>query len=303
MPFDTRLLTGLNVLASVVETGSFVRAGEAMGLTQSAVSRSIQRLEERLAFRLLERTSKAVRLTDEGRRFWQEARPLLDRLEEVTEDAVSSTGTVRGCLRVNVEPAFCRLVLAAKLGGFLNRHPELRVELFVRDALGDLVADGFDVAVRFGGAPGAGLSGRCLSQVRIVTCASPAYLKRCGHPRTPADLVKEGHECLLFRNPASGVPYPWEFHRRKKRLRVPVAGRLVVNDAPAYLEACLAGVGIAQLLHLGIEPLLATGKLIDLFADYPDERFPLWAYYPARQVVPAKLRAWLDFLGNAGEVA
>ncbi len=298
MAFDTRLLTGLNVLAAVLETGNFVRAGEAIGLTQSAVSRAIQRLEERLGFRLLERTSKAVRLTDEGRRFCQEALPLLERLEEVSEDAVRSTGAVRGCLRVNVEPAFCRLVLAPRLGTFLEAYPELRVELFVRDGLGDLVADGFDVAVRFGEAPVAPLTGRCLQQVRIVTCASSTYLARRGRPRTPGDLVKAQHECLLFRNPTTGLPFAWEFHRRRQRARVAVDGRLVMNDALTYLEACLAGVGVAQLLQLGLEPMLAEGKLIDLFPDYPDERFPLWAYYPSRQVMPGKLRVWLEFLAG-----
>ena len=299
MAFDTRLLANLNVLAAVVQAGNFRRAGELLGLTQSAVSRAIQRLEERLTIRLFERSATATRLTEEGRRFCQEMLPALTRLEEVVEGTVHRSKDVRGQLRLNVEPAFGRLALAPRLAAFLQAHPGLHLELVARDHLGDLVADGFDASIRFGRQESSTLSSRQVFEVRVVTCASPEYLARRGKPRHPADLIKDGHECLLFRNSATGRPFSWDFVRGKKRLSsLAVTGRLTLNDDQTYREACLAGMGVAQLLHLGLEPLLREGKLIDLFPDWPDEYFPLWAYYPARSFVSAKLGALLDFLEN-----
>lgn len=298
MAFDTRLLNGLNVLAAVVNAGNFVRAGELLGLTQSAVSRAIQRLESRLEVRLLERTSKSVRLTDEGRCFFREAMPLLLRLEEVAEGTVRSAGRVSGRLRVNVEPGFARMALAPKLGPFLQMYPGLHLELMIRDRLGDLVADGFDAAVRFGEPEPSSLIARRLCEVRIITCASPQYLGRHGRPFRPTDLVERKHACLLFRNPATGSPYEWEFHRGKKRVSISATGPITVNDSATYLELCLAGVGVAQMLDFGIAPLLKNGSLVNLFPEWVDEKFPLWAYYPSRQFVSAKLRLFLDFLAT-----
>jgi DNA-binding transcriptional LysR family regulator len=147
---DPRFLSGLPVLAAVIESKSFVRAGESLGMTQSGVSRAIQRLEERLGIRIFERTSKMMRLTEDGSEFCKEALPLLSQLEEVAEGVQNVSGMVRGHLRVNVDPTFARLFLAPRIGEFLETHPSLRMELVIRDRLGDMVAEGFDAAIRFG---------------------------------------------------------------------------------------------------------------------------------------------------------
>ena len=296
MAIDPRLFSGLGVFAAVLEAGNFVRAGDALGLTQSAVSRSIQRLEERLGVRLFERTSKTIRLTEDGERFCAEALPLFSQLGDVAEGMVKASGKARGRLRINVEPSFARLFLAPRLGSFLKANPEVRLEVLVRDRLGDLVAEGVDAAILFGEPVPSALIARRLLQVHILTCASPEYLARCGRLRKPADLEAEKHECLLFRDPATGKPFPWEFHRGKKRLSVNVAGRVVVNDALTYVALCVAGNGVAQLIDLTIEPLLKNGKLISLFPEWTDELFPLYVYYPSRPFVPAKLRVFLDFI-------
>jgi DNA-binding transcriptional LysR family regulator len=298
MAFDTRLLTGLNVLAAVLDSGNFVRAGHALGLSQSGVSRSIQRLEERLEVRLFERTSKSMRLTDEGKRFCEDVLPLLSRLEEVAEGTIRSAGSVRGHLRINVDPTFARLVLAPRIGSFLKKYPELHLDLIVRDQMGDLVAEGVDAAVRFGEPEPSGLIARRLLLARILTCASPRYLASRERPKSPRDLAKQGHECLLFRDSVTGRAFPWEFHRGKQRLTVPVTGRLTVNDALTQIEACVAGCGVAQVLDMSVTALLKKGMLINLFPVWSDELFPLYAYYPSRHFVPAKLRAFLDFLAE-----
>jgi DNA-binding transcriptional LysR family regulator len=301
MVVDSRLFSGLGVFVAVLEAGNFVRAGEALGLTQSAVSRSVQRLEERLGVRLLERTSKTIRLTEDGERFCAEALPLFSQLGEVAEGMVKAAGKARGRLRINVESSFARLFLAPRLGAFLKAYPEVRLELLVRERLGDLVAEGIDAAILFGEPVPSALIARRLLQVHILTCASPDYLARCGRPRKPADLEAEQHECLLFRDPATGKPFPWEFHRGRNRLSVNVTGRVIVNDALTYVALCVAGNGIAQLIDLTIEPLLKNGKLINLFPEWTDELFPLYVYYPSRHSVPAKLRVFLDFLVSSLE--
>jgi DNA-binding transcriptional LysR family regulator len=301
MAVDSRLFSGLGVFAAVLEAGNFVRAGEALGLTQSAVSRSVQRLEERLGVRLLERTSKTIRRTEDGERFCAEALPLFSQLGEVAEGMVKAAGKARGRLRIDVESSFARLFLAPRLGAFLKAYPEVRLELLVRERLGDLVAEGIDAAILFGEPVPSALIARRLLQVHILTCASPDYLARCGRPRKPADLEAEQHECLLFRDPATGKPFPWEFHRGRNRLSVNVTGRVIVNDALTYVALCVAGNGIAQLIDLTIEPLLKNGKLINLFPEWTDELFPLYVYYPSRHSVPAKLRVFLDFLVSSLE--
>ena len=296
MTSDPRFLSGLPVLAAVIESKNFNRAGEALGLTQSGVSRAIQRLEERLGIRILERTSKMVRLTEEGKAFCEEALPLLSQLEEVAEQAQNVSGTVRGQLRVNVDPTFARLFLAPRIGTFLEAHPSLRLELMASDRLGDMVADGFDTAIRFGEPEPSALIIRRLLQVRVLTCASPDYLKRRGRPRVPQELETQNHECLLFRDSATGRPFPWEFHQGKKRLTVAVNGQLTLNDALTQLDACKAGHGVAQIFDLDIGHLLKSEKLINLFPSWTDELFPLYFYYTSRRIIPAKLRAFLDFV-------
>ncbi|WP_158924739.1 LysR family transcriptional regulator [Acidisphaera sp. S103] len=294
MAFDSRLLAGIGVLTAVVESGSFVRAGEALGLTPSGVSRAVGRLEGRVGVRLFDRTPRAVTLTDEGRRFHAQVLPLLAGLEEAATDAGGSAAEVRGRLRVNVDPWFARLVLAPRLAGFLDAHPALSVELVVRDTLGELVAEGFDAAVRFGEPEPSGLVARKLLETRILTCASPGYLARNGTPLHPNDL--ERHACLMFRDSVTGRPFAWEFCRGDEVVAVKVNGRMVLNDLATKLAACAAGCGVAQTIALGVDSLLASGELVQILPDWADERFPLYAYHLSRHLPPAKVRAFLDFV-------
>ncbi len=294
MAFDGRLIGGISVLAAVVETGNFARAGETLGLTPSGVSRAVARLEARVGIRLFDRTPRAVALTDEGRRFHAQVAPLLAGLEEAAIDAAGAATAVRGRLRINADPWFARLMLAPRLAGFMAAHPALSIELMVRDTLGDLVTDGFDLAVRFGEPAMTGLIGRKLLETRIVTYAAPPYLARHGTPQSPQDLAQ--HECLLFRDPLTGRPFTWEFHRGGAVVEVKVSGRLVLNDLATKLAACVAGHGIAQSFELGSDGYLASGDLVQVLPDWAEERFPLYAYYPSRYLPPAKVRAFIDFV-------
>jgi DNA-binding transcriptional LysR family regulator len=297
MPFDGRLLAGVSVLAAVIETGSFVRAAEILSLSASGVSRAVSRLEARVGVRLLDRTTRSVILTDEGRSFYEQAAPLLAGIEEAAVAASGAKNTVRGRLRVDVDPFFSRLVLAGRLGSFLEKYPELSLELTTREHVGDLVADGIDVAMRFGEPEASSLVARKLIETRILTVASPAYLKRHGRPKHPTDLTD--HVCIMFRNPMSGRPFEWEFRKDRKVLPVKATGRLCVSDVATMLGECVAGTGIAQVMALGVQDLLDRGRLIELFPDWSGELFPLYALHPSRHHPPAKVRTFIDFVLQA----
>jgi DNA-binding transcriptional LysR family regulator len=291
--FDGRLLNGVSVLAAVVEGGSFVRAADALGLTASGVSRAISRLEARVGVRLLERTTRSVGLTDEGRRFYTQVAPLLSGLEEAAVEAGGATELVRGRLRVNADPYFSRLLLGPRLGEFLDRYPDLQLEVLTRNEIGELIADGMDLAVRFGEPPQTSLIARQILATRVVTVASPAYLARHGRPKVPQDLAQ--HTCIQFQDPLTGRPFEWEFRRGQKTILVETRSRLLVNDAGTTLATLFAGIGIAQVFELGIKEELRNGQLVELFPDWPDETFPLYVFYPSRRHLPAKVRAFIDF--------
>jgi len=293
---DGRLLTGVTVLDAVIASGGFSKAADALGMSSSGVSHAIARLEARLGARLLDRTTRSVALTDEGRRFYERVRPSLEETEEAAVDASSSAARVRGRLRVNIDPFFSRLVLAGKLGGFLAKYPELALEMITREHVGDLVADGVDVAVRFGEPISASLIARKLADIQILTVASPRYLKRHGRPQVPQDLPR--HSCIDFRDPQTGRAYDWEFHRNGRILPVKVASRLMLSDAGTMLTECLAGTGICQVLAIAVKDQLAKGRLVNLFPDWADETFPLYALYPSRHHPAAKVRAFIDFVSQ-----
>jgi len=299
MAFDARLLGGLSVFSAVVETGSFVGAGASLGLTQSGVSRSIQRLEERLSTRLFVRSPRAVTLTSEGRRFYEDVKPLLGHLEEAADRTSGASSCVRGLLRINADATIARLVIGSKIGKFMEIHPELSVEVCVRNELGDLIGDGFDAALRFGEPAPSALIATRMAQTRVLTCAAPDYLKRRGRPSEPSDLKTGAHECILFSDPETGRPFPWEFHRGRKVMTVPVSGRLIFDDAMSHLAACLAGSGVAQVFDLGITEHLKAGRLVNLFPDWSDELFPLFIYFPSRHYIPAKVRVFQTFVTEA----
>lgn len=294
MGFDARLLTGVGVLTAVVDAGSFVLAAEALGMTPSGVSRAVARLEARVGVRLFDRNPRVVSLTEEGRRFHAQVAPLLAGLEEAAADAAGAAAMVRGRLKVNIDPWFARWVLAPHMPDFMDAHPDLTIDLTVRDSLGDLISEGFDVAVRFGFPESSSLIARKLFDTRVLTCAAPAYLARRGAPKIPADL--EGHDCILFRDSVTGRPFSWEFHRAGQVIEVRVAGRLVLNDAALMLAAAEAGQGVVQSFALGLSPWLDQGRLVQVLADWAEERFPVYAYHPSRRQPPARVRAFLDFV-------
>jgi DNA-binding transcriptional LysR family regulator len=292
--FEGKMLPGVYVLFAVVEAGTIARAAEALGLSPSGVSRAVSRLEQLVGVRLLARTTRTLSLTDEGRRFYEQVGPHLAGIEEAAIEAAGSASKVRGRLRVNIDPYFSRIVLSKHLAKFLARYPELFLELLMRDSVGDLVADGFDMALRFGEPPVGSFVARKLTETRVITVASPSYIKAHGRPKRPREV--EERDCIDFYDAANGRAYAWEVRRKHEVLPLKIKGRLLVSDSGALLGACEAGAGIAQILEIGCQHLLRSGRLIELFPGWSDERFPLYAVFPTRLYRAAKVRAFVDFV-------
>ncbi|MCQ8242420.1 LysR family transcriptional regulator [Rhizosaccharibacter radicis] len=288
---DLPALSGLAMLSVVVESGSFTEAGRRLGMSASGVSRAITRLERRVGVRLLGRTTRQLRLTTEGLAIHQAAASHLSALDDAISLATTGAHAVRGRLRVGIPALFARHVLGPNLARFAARHPELELVVLVGES-GDLIAQGLDLALRFGDQPDSPMSAVLLLQTRVLTVASPAYLARCGTPAHPEELVR--HECLHYLDPQQGRPFEWEFHRAGRVLPVQVPTRYVFSDVDAKLAACEGGLGITQVLACTTRPAIEAGRLVQLFADWPDERFPLYAVRPSRRLAPASVTAFLD---------
>ena len=293
MSFDGRLLSGMSVLAAVVEAGSFSRAGEVLGLSASGVSRSISRLEERLGVRLLDRTTRTLHLTSDGKSLYERAAPHLEGIEEAASYVSGAAVTVRGTLRVSLNPIFARYVLAPKLPLLRERYPRLELTVLQQPDVGDLVTEGIDVAVRFGPQPPSTMTSRLLLETRVLTVASPGYLARHGRPKKPEKLVD--HECIQYIDPRRGKPFSWEFHRGFEVLPVETQGHITTTDVDLMVQACVGGAGIAQLLALNVAHHVASGALIELFPEWPGETYPLYITRPSRRLAPAAVEAFLDF--------
>jgi DNA-binding transcriptional LysR family regulator len=293
MAFDGRILAGVSVLAAVVEGGSFVKAAELTGITDSGVSRAISRLETRLGVRLLDRTTRSMALTDEGRRFYEAVMPHLDAIQDAATLASGAASAVRGRLKVDIDPFFLPLVLAGRLGAFCERYPELAITFVTSEHVGDLVSEGIDLAIRFQQPRVSTLVARKLIEAPILTVASPRHIARHGRPAHPSELAR--HRCLQFIDPYTKQAYGWEFVRGGETIEVATSGPLTFTDPKAMLEECVAGTGVAQIIGWGIGELLVNEALIDLFPDWHGERFPLFAFHPSRKQVPAKVGVFVDF--------
>jgi DNA-binding transcriptional LysR family regulator len=297
MKFDGRLVANVGVLAAIVQGGSFARAADALGLTRSGVSRAVARLENSVGVRLLDRTTRSVSLTDEGRRLYGEIGPLLSGIENAFTQTANSSATVRGRLRVNASAFFATTMFAPYTAEFLERYPEISLEMVTRDQLGDLVAEGFDIAIRFGNPPSSSLISRKLLETRTVTVASPTYIKKFGRPAHPSELAN--HQCIQVRDALSGEPLQiWEYRQGRKVVSVKTTGRIVVTEFGPVIGACLGGAGIARVKAIGVQELLARGQLVDVLPDWPGQSFPLYALFPAGPHPAVKVRAFVDFVAE-----
>jgi DNA-binding transcriptional LysR family regulator len=282
----------LEIFAATIELGSFSAAGRRLGLTPSAVSRTIDRIEARLGVRLLLRSTRVLTLTAEGQAYLQAARRILADLNDA-EQQIADQGAPRGRLRVSAALAHGRLCIVPLLAGFVKRYPQILVDIALTDTVVDIAAGQADVAIRFGPLADSRLTARKIGENRRVIVASPAYLAHHGTPATPEDLLV--HNCLNF-NFRRAEPV-WPFVRDGTAFSLTTSGAIEANNGETLGQLAALGVGIARVGRFSVTDELADGRLVAILEDYnPGDVEPLHAVFVGGTNTPARVRAFVEYL-------
>jgi len=286
---------GLTAFARVVETGSFARAAERLDVSVSAVSRQVAELESHLGARLLNRTTRRLSLTESGQAFYERCVQLLADLEEAEAAVSAATLDPRGTLRLTTGTTFGARYVAPVIAAYQALHPRVRFDIDLSDRIVDVVEEGFDLAVRIARLADSSLAARKLAPNHRVVCASPEYLARHGAPRSPEDLA--GHICLT----TSEFVMNWDYIDPDGAPgSVRVTGRHACDNWEVLREWALAGLGIALKSTWDVREQLENGSLVSLFPGYTfDSDVAIYAVYPHRRLLPAKTRAFIEFLADS----
>jgi DNA-binding transcriptional LysR family regulator len=287
-------LDEMEIFAEVVESGGFSAAARRLGLSKSAMSKQVGRLEDRLGVRLLNRTTRRLSLTEAGATFYAACRRVLEEAETAERAVSSLSAAPRGVLKLNAPMSFGFLHLSGAIPAFHDRFPQITIEAVMNDRFVDLIDEGYDVALRIGDLRDSSLVARRLAPCRAVLCASPAYLDRRGRPARPEELA--GHDCLLYANTAN--PREWSLNGPRGREAVAVAGPLLANNGDLLCTAALGGMGITKLPTFIVGPCLRDGRLEIVLPDYPVPEQGIHAVYPHSRNLSQKVRVFVDFLAG-----
>ena len=292
------LLPGMAVFVRVVEAGSFSAAARQLGTTASAVSRQIARLEQELSLRLVERTTRQLRLNEAGTEFYAHCRAMLDAAEQALAIGERLMSRPRGLVRLSVPKAYGKFVISPLMPDFLRRYADVDVQLHISDQSPDLIEDGFDLLVKVTDQPPEGLAGKPLGPVRQLLCASPHYLQQHGTPQHPQELLR--HSCMFLGENAGDNR--WHFSNGDQQEVVTVRGRYISNHSEARLEAALGDIGITVLPQFTAAQALAEGRLRELL---PQWRYTgsyqgaAWLLWRQNLHLPPKQRVLIDYLSGA----
>ena len=286
-------LDNIQVFLKVAELASFSGAARQLGLPNATVSAAVRALEQELGVRLLQRTTRRVQMTQEGEAYYARSRVLLGEFEELRAMFRHGGDSLSGRLRVDMSVAAATGVVLPRLGEFMARHPQLQVDLGTADRRVDLVREGYDCVLRAGPLADSSLVARPLGSYRLVNCASPAYLARHGTPHGLDDLA--AHRIVHYDAQLGGSSPAWEWFDGRATHLAPVGAALTVNGTAAYLAACVAGLGIAQIPESGVRALLQAGMLVEVLPAYRAAPMPVSFVYPSRRHVPARAIAFMDW--------
>lgn len=277
------------MFVKVVETGSFAAAARRLGTSSGQASKLVARLEADLGVKLLNRTTRALSLTEAGQAYADRMRAILESFDDLTTEVQNAATAPRGRIRLTAPLSFGTVRLAPVLARFAREYPEISLEVQFTDRIVNLVEEGFDAAVRVGRTMDSTLVGRKLGTACMVTVAAPGYLALRGRPVTPADLAQ--HDCILDTN--SREPNIWLY---RQDTRAQVSGRLIFSNASACLAAAEEGLGIAYLPDFVAQDQLAQGRVIEVLADWSEVSLGIHALWPGRRHLPRKLRVLVDFM-------
>ncbi|PZU34978.1 MAG: LysR family transcriptional regulator [Acidovorax sp.] len=291
-PFDR-----MHIFVRVAKLASFTQAAEALGIPKASASTAVQQLETQLGTRLLHRTTRRVQLTQDGQAYYERCKDLLADVDELQSMFQHPDGAgLKGRVRIDMSTGMARNVVVPRLPELLARHPGLEVELSSTERRVDVVREGFDCVLRTGAVVDSSLVARPLGLVRLVNCASPAYLRAHGTPRSLADLP--GHRLVHFVNTLGARSAGFEAVVDGALVLTPMQGALTVNNAEAYMAGCLAGLGLIQVPHLGVVDLLARGDLVEVLPQLAAPPMPLTLMYANRRNLPRRVRTVMDWLAQ-----
>ncbi|WP_341918617.1 LysR family transcriptional regulator [Hydrocarboniphaga effusa] len=292
-------LTGLIAFARVGALGSYAAAARSLSISPSAVSKSIQRLEQRLGVSLFTRTTRSLAFTPEGRDLHERALGLIRQAEEIEQMALTARSAPRGALRVATSLPIGLHVIAPALPGFRRRFPDVTIDLRLGDQMTDLIDEGIDVAVRIGDLPDSRLLSRKLAPYRLCCLASPAYLAERGAPAHPHDL--EGHDTVNLRYQSTGQMFRWPFRIGGQEIEMLPRSDIVVDTSEGVMAALVAGGGIGIGASFAAAPHIARGELSPVLVDFAIERRNITALWPESRRSNPAVRAFLDMLEPAFE--
>lgn len=289
------LLSEIELFCFTAQHQGFTAAARTAGVTTAAVSRSVARLEARLGVRLLTRTTRRVRLTDEGRRYFEQCRQALAQLTEAEREVTGQQARPAGRVKISLPTGYAHHRVLPALPEFTRRYPEIELELDISNRNVDFTDEGFDLAIRGRNPPDSGLVARTLENAPLVIVAAPKYLRAHGRPKKPEDLGS--HECIQFLLPRTGAAVPWLLSEGGAVREVATAGRLAcAQDILGPATLAKAGGGLAQTYRYFVERELQEGSLVEVMAAYAGASRPFSLLYPANRHLPQRLRVLIDFL-------
>ena len=286
-------LEDMRIFVETVDAQSFTAAADRLGLSKQFVSKRIAALEKRLGARLLVRSTRQLRVTDLGLAYHERAQRILEEVDAAEQLITSQTAAPRGLLRLSAPMTFATLHLGAVIAAFMQRHPEVVVELELNDRMVDLIGEGYDMAVRIGTLADSSLVARRIAAVQLITCASPDYLRRHGTPSAPGDLAS--HACLTYGHARRGE---WTFRVEGRIRKVSVGGPMRANNGEMLRDAAVAGLGIVSLPDFIVAAALADGRLVPVLDACRPEGFNVYAVCPQHRQSSLLVRAFSDFLAE-----
>ncbi len=279
---------GLREFVAVVEQGGFTAAADALDVSASFVSRRVKHLEQQLGTRLLHRTTRTVRLTEMGRMYYERSREILDRLEALESDMADLQQRPKGLVRMTAPGLYAERYVAPAVAEFTVKYPEVSIELDTRMRVVDIVAEGYDLAIRMSALADSNLVARKVVPRRVMVCASPTYLARNGRPKDPDDL--RSHNCLAL------LDMPWRFAYPDAIRVVKVRGSWTSNNGRALVEAAVLGIGLVRFADYYMDKEFECGALEVVLEDFEVEDAATWIIYPDRHHLPTRVRFLIDFL-------
>ena len=289
-------LNAISVFCKVIETQSFTQAANQQNISVAMASKLVSQLEEHLKTRLLQRTTRKIVPTEAGMLYYQRCQAILLDLSEADSSISNMATSLQGNLLISVPRDFGLLYISPNLPKFIELHPNLHVEIEFEDKRVDLVAEGYDLALRIGYMQDSSLVARKISSSPMHFVASPSYLEARGIPLTPDDL--EYHQGLLYKSSLNQVH--WQSTKANQIQRYKIQSKVVSNNGMALLEMTKAGLGISNAPDFFVKDALASGELVEILSEYKQKPLDIYVVYPNRRHLPAKVRAFIEFLASIG---